>query len=107
MNNVEIKIIMGDLYETEYQIYDHLNTRKSRPLSSVAYHESEDINKGSLLKEAFSMYISRGIKDIYGLSILEFLELPKDIVELMFLVADEEPAKKAKAIAELEKELGK
>lgn len=97
-------MVMQDLYETEYGIYNHLSGSKNKPLASVAMHSCEDINGGSLLEEAIQTYVSRHIKDIYGLSLVEFLELPIDVMELMFGIADKESAKKSNTLSDVEKQ---
>jgi len=97
-------MVMQDLYETEYGIYNHLSNANKKPLASVSMHSSEDINTGSLLEEAIRTYTVRGIKDLYGLNVLEFLELPIDVIEMMFEISEEEQARKAKGLANVEAE---
>jgi len=99
-------MVLYDLYETEFGICNHINgSTKSRPLASVALHPSENINDGGLLEEAVRTYTSRGIKDIYGLTLIDFLELPRDIIEMLVTIADEIQTKKSSIISNIEKEL--
>ena len=70
-------------------------------------HPSEDINDGSLLEEACHAYISKGIKDLFGLSLLEFLELPIDVVDMLFNISNEQQSEKAKTLAEVERQFNK
>jgi hypothetical protein len=107
MNSIDGQLVMKDLYETEYGIYDHLSGSKNRPLASVAMHDMEDINDGSLLEEAANKYISKGIYDAFHLTLLEFLELPIDVIELLFSICDSEQSKKSKAISDISKEFRK
>jgi hypothetical protein len=71
------------MYETSYGIFDHSKKLGKRPMASVAMHESEDVNKGSFLQEAIDTFVKRNIKDTFGLSILEYLELPSDICAML------------------------
>lgn len=104
LNALQTRMVMQDLYETEYGIYNHLSQSKKKPLASVAMFASEDINDGSLLEEVIRTYHYRKIYDIFHISLIEFLELPFDIVQMLYQIADEENSKKNNAITDLEKE---
>ena len=109
LESVDARTVMQDLYETEYGIWDHLKKDSKRPLASVAFHDSEDVNTGSLLEEAMKNYYDKKIGDIYRLNFIEFLELPIDVVAMMVKVSDEINAKNAAAFNSVEKsmQLGK
>lgn len=94
---------MRDLYETEYKIFNHRIPHKQRPLASVAFHPAESINEDSIFEDSIRTYLSRGIKDKYGLTLIEFLELPTDIINVMLKVSDESLAKQAEEVATLER----
>lgn len=97
--------MLSDLYEMRYGIFNHKGAGNSRPLSSVAFHPSENINTDSLLESAIRTYVKRGIKDLYGLTLVEYLELPMDLCEMLLKLADEELATKTRAMASLESQL--
>ncbi len=105
-NNVDAKIFLQDMYETFYGICNHLDPHKNA-LVSVMLHPAEDINAGSFLEDSMRLYISRGIKDIYGLNFIEFMELPRDIIRMMLDIASEESSRKAAAISQIEANLNK
>ncbi len=65
-------------------------------------HESEDINDGSLLEEIIRSYAVKRIYETFHISLLEFLELPVDIVQMLFSIAEEEDSKKASELSKLE-----
>jgi len=46
----------------------------------------------------------RGVADIFKLNLVEFLELPIDIVELLFKIAGEEQAKRGTTLNDIEKQ---
>ena len=98
---------MYDLYETKYGIFNHLdeNLNKLRPLASVAMHDSEDINLDCLLEQTIKTYVKRGIKDIFGLNINEFLNLPMDIAEMLIIISNEEKKNKADILSKVERDL--
>lgn len=91
-------MVLQDLYETEFGIYDHLNGSKSRPLASVAFHPAEDFNGHSLLKQAIDSFIDRNIKDATGMNIVEFLELPTDVVRMIGESCDNKAERTAAAL---------
>lgn len=106
LNNVDAKIFLQDMYETFYGICNHLDPNKNA-LVSVMLHPAEDINAGSFLEDSMRLYISRGIKDIYGLNFIEFMELPRDIIRMMLDISSEENSRKAAAISQIEANLNK
>lgn len=106
---VDAMIVMCDLYETRYGIYNHQDKTAvlTKPLASVAFHESEEFTKGSLLEEMMTLYIVKRIQSIFGLNFVDFMELPRDVISLMFSVSETDAAKKTAEIDSLEKSLGK
>lgn len=81
-----------------------MSKSSDRPLASVAMHESEDINNGSLLEEALRTYANRGIERIFKLSVLEYLDLPIDIAAMMLEIADEDSMKKSNTVDSIERQ---
>lgn len=106
LNNVDAKIFLQDMYETFYGVCNHLDPHKN-PLASVMLHPAEDINTGSYLEDSMRLYISRGIKDTYGLNFIEFMSLPRDIIRMMMEIASEENSRKATVISQIEQEIDK
>lgn len=90
------------MYEVHYGICNHLDRNNARPLASVALHPAEDINTGSFLEESIRLYISRNIKELYHLSLIEFMELPRDIVRMLCDIAGEENSRKATMMSQIE-----
>ncbi len=84
MNCVDARIVLNEMYESKYGIYNHFASgTPQRPLAGVAMHPAEDINQGSLLEEAINTYTNRNIKDTFGLNFLEFISLPMDVCEML------------------------
>lgn len=106
LNYVDIKTVLTDLYETEFSIFDHINN-KSRPLASVAMLDCKDFTTDSLLEDIVTKYINSGVLSLLGIPLLEFLELPSDIVDRLFDLCNVKTAEKAKLASEVEKSLKK
>lgn len=84
LSGIDANIILYDLYETNYGIFHHPGTTKQRPLASVAMHETEDNTITSSMYEAIDSFHQKGIKDLFGLNLIEYLNLPTDIcIKLM------------------------
>lgn len=47
-------------------------------------------------------YHIRNIKELFGLSIIEFLELPMDIVDMLFTMANEINSKKTATVTDIQ-----
>jgi hypothetical protein len=107
LNAFDAKLVLSDLYETTYGIYDHINPSKGRPLASVALHESEDNTTTSNLYEAIERYHQKGIKDLFGLSITEYLDLPTEICIKLMDIATRDANDKTKIAKQIEDTMNK
>lgn len=65
-------------------------------------HACEDINEHSQLGAVIRSYHGRGIKELFGLNLIEFLELPIDIVDMLFTISSEIQNKKASTLNQVE-----
>jgi hypothetical protein len=106
LDSANSQIVMRDLYETTYGIYDHTRKDKS-PFSSVLFHDVEDSYIGTLLEKDIESYKTHRIGEIFRLSLLEFLNLPSPVAEMLIRSASKETSKKNNQLSDLEKELSK
>lgn len=102
---VDAQQVLTTAYEMEYHIYPHLRYAKERPLSSVAFFECENINDGSLLEQVIKTYTGKNIREHYGLTLLEYLDLPVDVVDLLNRTSDELNKSKASIADDLTRQL--
>lgn len=94
ISSTDADIILYDLYEMNYGIFNHRNASKTKPLSSVALHECENIGADSNLYKVIEAYVSRGVKEVTGLTLTEYLELPTDIcIKIMEICSADSAAK--------------
>ena len=76
----DAQLLLMDAYETGFGIYNHAqHTDNSRPLALVAMHWAEDNTTQSLLHERIEQFKDRNVYQIFGLSLTEFLDLPRDV----------------------------
>ena len=99
MGCIDAEQVLATAYEMEYEIYPHLQKSKGRPLSTVAMHDCEDPNSGSLLENVIRAYSLKNIREHFGMSLLEYLDQPVDIVDMLNTIADEDNKRKASIVS--------
>lgn len=92
--------LLRDSYAQSYGICDFarqslldqnaVSPGTKRPLFSVAMHYAEDFASTSKKRNIMSRYADSKVKERYGLSLLEFLDLPKEDAD--FILKDCEKA---------------
>ena len=100
MSTTDLASVLQQAYETEYSIYNHMATTV-KPLSVVAFHDIENSIDGSPLESIIRTYVSKNLGELYRLSLTEFLELPRDIIETLIEIANQEMSKKQPMIDNL------
>lgn len=94
------RVVLQDLYETHYGIYNHL-TSEHRPLSSVAMYPGEDFNDGSLLESSIRSYMDNEIHEHFKLSLFEYLSNPIDVNAILVKIATEFNNRRNKTMNEI------
>lgn len=94
-------MLLYDMYENEAGIFNHRTREKDRPLSSIALHEPEDNTSTSRLYAMIEAYRGKGIKDLFGLNLIEFLNLPTEYCTFLMEVATREGNRNNKILNEL------
>jgi len=102
---------MSELYETKYGICNHPEVSRQRPLSGVEFHDCQDVNEVSGIKKVVQSYVDNNIRQDYGFTLLEFMDLPIDITQMLVTMSEERKSKKQSmvnsVIKETEKEFSK
>lgn len=98
---------MSELYEMEFGIFDHKNHSHDRPLSGVAFHPCQDVMESSGLKKVIKSYVDANIKEEYGLNILQFMDLPVGITQVLVEMSLETKNKKMQANADVMRDVEK
>lgn len=68
-------------------------------------HDSEDTVSNSLLYFTMDMFHKKRIYELFGISLSEYLQQPREYNELLHEIADKHMAKKQSAINTIENEL--
>lgn len=87
LDSISAKLILQETYETMYKIFDHEKFSAARPLALVAMQPKENTAEYSKLYRTVYRYQNHQIKDLFGLNLVEFLQLPRELVELMFEIS--------------------
>lgn len=102
---------MSELYDMRYGICNHVAVKHQRPLSSVEFHECQNVDETSGLKRVIQSYVDNNIQQDYGLNVLEFMDLPVDITQMLVTISQERKSRKQSmvnsAIEKAEKEFSK
>lgn len=83
---LEAKELLSKMYETRYGIYNHALAKmpgRQRPLASVAMHDAEDNGKSTRLYNFIGAFFDEGIHKHTGLNLGEFMQMPREITELI------------------------
>ncbi len=77
----DAQLLLLDTYETGYGICNHTQfaVDNSRPLALVAMHWAESNSEQSAWYERIEQFKERQVYHTFGLSLIEFLDLPRDI----------------------------
>lgn len=91
LDSYTTQLLLREAYETLYQIFDHEAEQAAlRPLAHVAMHPKEDETNYSRLYQTIRRYHKQKLKDLTGLNITQFLDQPRELVELWFQISLED-----------------
>lgn len=99
---------MYEYYETVYQIHNHLSSNSrdtAKPLASVAMHPCENYTEGSAMYDSLTLYAEMNYKEVWGLSVVDYLNLPAYFARMLREITAEVNEKKRKAIESVEQNL--
>jgi hypothetical protein len=87
LSSIETQLLLRELYDNHFGIARHDNP--ARPLSLVALHPKETVGPYSRRDRVYRRFAALGVGDIFKISIKDFLEQPRELVELMFQIAED------------------
>lgn len=83
MDSDASQVLLGMAYDTTYDLHDHYSPSSVNPLDTVAMHPAEDYKHFSGLYRSLERYERYGIKDNFGLTLLDYLSLPRDVIDML------------------------
>lgn len=92
-----------ELYETKYDICDHVNT--NNPLALVQFNPSEEYIKDQYYEKYLSTFIYRGLGKKLNMTFDQFLDRPRYEIESMLRVISEIDKKQPEITEKILKDL--
>lgn len=83
LNSDEAQVLGSLVYDIAYGIHDHNNPMSTNPLASVMQHPAEDYSSHSGLYRTIERYERQKISENFGLSLIEYLDLPRYVVDML------------------------
>lgn len=69
------------LYETKFGIRDHVNN--DSPFGPVAMHDAENMSHWGETRNRIKIVLSSGVLNKVNMSLTDFLNLPKNVVDMI------------------------
>lgn len=92
LDSIAAQLVIRDAYETQFGIFDH-GGPEAAPLSLVEYRAKEDVSEYGALYRTFYQYHLYEVHKEWGLSITDFLNLPREFCSLMLRISSEKAAR--------------
>lgn len=83
MDSDAAQVLLGMAYESTYDLHDHYDPTSGGPLDTVALHPAENYKQLSGLYRTIERYERYGIQSNFGLTLLDFLSLPRDTIDML------------------------
>jgi len=96
-------MLLREAYEISHRLLE--SKQQEHPFGLVLTNKKENVLEYGPLYRLFGDYKDKGVKDKFGLSIAEFLELPRHIVNFILELCAREVRVDAKTLSDIEKEL--
>lgn len=78
--STDAELLLREAYEITYGLFNHDDMTVDRPLALVAMHPGENTAVGSTLYGRIEQFAELEIAKYFGISLIEFFELPTDVV---------------------------
>lgn len=89
VDSISAQLVLAEAYDVAYGIYDH-DIPDAHPWGVVLHSHKEDYSEYGPLYRTFYQYRLKDIGKLFNISISEFLDLPREYVNLMLRIATEE-----------------
>lgn len=101
LDSIAAQLVIRDAYETHFGIFNHADPAAG-PLALVEYRAKEDVSEYGGMYRTFYQYHLYEVNKEWGLSVQEFLDLPREYCTLLLRISSE---KAARQTAETEKQI--
>lgn len=105
LKGADAQLVLRQFYETKFGVFDHIQNADQRPMSTVALYDTEENGQTSVLYSRIEQYIKSSILKHTGLNLTEFLSLPREIVQWIFKVSENQLRVEGESINAVQKQL--
>lgn len=106
IDSYSAQLLLREAYETCYSIYNHDHS-DAHPLALVMAHPKEDVSEYSAAYRAVYNYRTKDVYKYFGLSLTDFLAMPREYTNLCLRIIDEEAARDSRRLSETEEQMRK
>ena len=105
LTSYEQQVLLLELYEQTFQIFDHENAPAHRPLSLVELHPKEIMEPFTREARLMQRFAALKIGDMFNMSFPEFLNQSRERVEMMLHMGETREQAEERAQASFENTL--
>lgn len=103
LSSIDAQLLLLKMYESEFGIFDHAKYKGTRPLATVALHDTEENAKTSAMYSLIKKFADSNVGDIFKLNLKQFLSLPREYVNYCLEIAENRNKALGKEVAENQK----
>lgn len=103
ISSIDAQLLLRELYDQNFQISAHADPR--RPLSLVAKHTKELVNPYTRQYRLYRRFAALRVGDLFNISINDFMQQPRELVELMFQIAEDKTVTEDRQNASMNRKL--
>lgn len=100
LGSVDSTIFMSDLYDMQYNLYDHSGNR-SRPLASVAVLPGESCDVTFRVNTVISEYLKHDILGLFGITLSEYFNLSRAAMNVIIKQSETENTRRSDLLADI------
>lgn len=100
-------MLLKEAYDIQYGLYNHDEPSLNHPWQTSLYTEKKSIKKGNLFGIWMDKYHRLQVHKYFGISFIEFMDLPIDRAEEMLFKIEQWMAEEAKGLRDIENNLNR
>lgn len=104
MNEDDAKLVLTDLYESHFGIYNHFAEDKSA-IASVLHHPGEEVWLNSGLRDLVEEFAVYNFGELFNISLNEFLAMPRPYVSMIRSIKDSVLKKRDAIVVAVERDV--
>lgn len=102
-DNITAQMLLNEAYDIEYGLYNHNDPLLEHPFQGQLMTEGEKLLLDSPMKELYKAYSIYQIHKWFGITLLEFINLPAVRFDMMIETADELAEMESKRLSDNER----